>query len=303
MPTQYHYSHNSSRRSYTDGMSPSNAIRLGPTQTMAMHGSKPRLFSLGSPPNEETLHERHDQDMSAQTLAEFCGNMPPQCDLTKLYPRNHDTALAATLSQLDNFLASRNICRSYLLRLCSVSKCGCIHDAVFRDGFMAPLFGDVWRDLGIASRGSPSDNCSPRNDPGKSIQINYGPELFTDGIDENRFGSGVISFEPSSVLDVATGLYVPSSMSAARAYARGTTEMEFEKSELQVESCSDDLPHPQLLAAHSRYPRPHRRRGRRLCMVRDRMSLWGKSAWKKSVMTKQTKQTKKKNESEVALAR
>jgi hypothetical protein len=298
VPSQHQYSHNSPSSNYPGGACRSDAIRSGPTRTMALHGSRPRSFSLGSPLYDKSLHERHNRDANAQSYAEFCNNMPPQFDTTKIHPRNHDTALAATLTQLDNFLASRNICRNYMLRLCSAPKCGCVHDAIFRDSFIAPLFGDAWGDLRIASRGGPSDRCFPRNDTGRGIQTNHGPEFLTHGMDEDQFGPDVISFEPSRALNVAAGLYVPSSIPATRAYAGASTEMEFEKSELQTENYSEDKRHLHSLAEYSLPPRPYRRRGRRLGIVRDRVSLWGKTAWKKSAVPKQTRRT---NEKEVAL--
>jgi hypothetical protein len=118
-------------------------------------------------------------------------------------------------------------------------------------------------------------------------------------MNEDQFGPDVISFEPSSAFDVAAGLYVPSSIPAAGAYTGASTEMELEKSELQTEIYSEDKRHPHSLAEYSLPPRPHRRRGRRLGMVRDRVSLWGKSAWKKPAVTKQTTRTNEKEISPV----
>ena len=155
---------------------------------------------------------------------------------------------------------------------------------------MVLLFGDAWRDS--------SNRYFPKDDASQGFQIDQSPGPFEDTINEDQCKSDIIAFEPPSTLNVAAGLYMPPSQSETRAYLGVSTEMDLEKSEGQADTGSEDVRHLHSVTESGLAFQPHRRRRQRLHAVRDRVSVWGKSAWRRSVTTKQRKT---RNESEVGL--
>ena len=290
MPSQHRYFHTHSNRYPTGEASQLAALRSRPIRGMAPQSCRPRSISLGSPPQDMTLHETYYHDANTQRNVDFCKGLPRQCDLTNIHPRNHDVALAATLNQLDHFLGSRNFCRHFMLRLCSAEKCVYVHDALFRDTFMVLLFGDAWRDF--------SSRYFPKDAAGRGFQIDQSPGHLEDTINADQHKSDVISFEPPSALNVAAGLYMPPSPPETHGYVGVSSEMELEKSEGQGGTGSEDARHLHSVVESSQPLRRQRRRRQRLYAVRHRVSVWGKSAWRRSVTTKRKKTL---NESEVAL--
>jgi hypothetical protein len=258
--------------------------------------ARPHAPALGSPVQDKSNDDSHYLDTSTQSYDPFDNAIPEQFDITQTHPRNHNAALTAALNQLDNFIAARNICRCFMLSICTSETCTYVHDAIFRDTFMGTLFGNAWREFWSLPQQISVTRYPPKGDTDRVIQADQAIETHQDTITGDKYNSDLISFEPPSNLNVAARLYIPPWPPTARVHAGVSTEMDLEKSEVQVASGSEDVLHPYPVADSSSPLRP--RRGQRLYGVRDRISLWSKSAWRKSLTTKQRKSH---NESEVAL--
>lgn len=268
---------------------------------MDLQGCRPRSISLGSSQinkvhNNYTYYPRQN----ALDRAGASDGVLQPCDITKIHPRNHDAALSATLKQLDNFIISRNICRHFMLRICTAHDCCYIHDGIFRDCFMLPLFGGAWRDFWKVLEQPSLKSGRINNDLDRDGQNDQESNLVESALSEAQFKKDVLSFEPLNALDVAAGLRLQPVTIATTAHAGTSTEVEAEKSDAQTETNFDEQQEVYTVTESimpSRAPRRHRKR---LHAVRDRMSLWGKGAWRKSGKTKQRKD---QNDSEVPITR
>ena len=294
MPPQHHYFGSLSHRHTMSRMNKRSSQYPGP---LSIASGRPRSVSLGSPIHVKgILDSHHCCDIGVQDDATFDNFLQQPYDLSKMHPRNHNYALVAALKQLDHLMTSRNICRRFMLRTCAEQKCAYLHDAIFRDEFMVPLFGDAYT-LSRLPQQDLCSQCPKREFMARDAQINPASKHLEDDITEDRYKSDIISFEPPSTLNVAAGLYTLPSPSVHLSTGVNT-EMDAEKSEMQAEADSEEVRQRHSVAGISSTLRPHQRRRHKLRAVRDRMGLWGKSAWRRSMIMKQEKS---QNESGVGL--
>ena len=286
MPPQHHYLDSLSHRhttSRTNKLSTHYSGSLG----MALQSCRPRSVSLHSPLPDKGLLDSHGRYLCEQNDAAFDNVIQQPYDLSKIHPQNHDTVLAAILKQLDHLMASRNICRHFMLRTCAAQQCASVHNAAFRDAFMEPLFGDAYRLSRLPQQDS-NRSYTAREDVATGAQADKAPKPPGYISTEDRYQSDIISFETPSTLNIAAGLYIPPSPSTHLSTG-ASTEMRAEKSDMQPETNSEEVRLRHSVTEFSSTLHSHRGRRQRLLAVRDRLSFWGKSAWRRSTMMTQEK--------------
>lgn len=285
---------------YSKGLSNGNTTYIGdpllnaplssPIHGMAFEGSWPWSFSLGSPFQDCGLYDRQHNRVNTQRHAAVNEIIPERGNFSKIGLRNTHATNADALDQIAHFMASRNICRHFMLGICTKQKCAGLHDAAFRDKVMETLFGDAWANLRHWFQQDTSSRYSLNDEIFRNAQSNGGSTI------GDKYKSEFISLENPTTLNLAAGLYVPPSLPATQANIN--TEMEYEKSEIQAPVGSEEAQRQDSVAESDSPLRPHGRREHRLQRVRTRMKVWRTSTWRK---TATTRQRTKRGEDNVAL--
>jgi hypothetical protein len=264
---------------------------------MAPQGCSPRYIPHGFPLQNDLLYGNRPHGVDIQGYPTYANVIPQQYGLPSsqfLHATNADP-----LDQIVHSMASNKACRYFMLGVCTEQYCGCTHDATFRDTLMGTLFGDAWEELHrYVQQSTPSRNLSK-----EPAVINVKNEQEANPVSAPVIGEAC-EFRASlpklpSTLNPAAGIYKPCSMSVTHDQAESSVLMEEEKSEIQACADSENMRAQDSVTESTSPARQHGRHRQKLHAVRERVSVWGKAAWRKTAKTR--RKTNSQSDSKAAL--
>jgi len=273
--------------------------RMNPPYADVVNGTAPRYIPHGFPVQNNFLYGNRPHGVDVQGYPTYAGVIPQQYSL----PQNGSQFLYATnadpLDQIVHFMASNKACRYFMLGICTEQYCGCTHDATFRDTLMGTLFGDAWEEL---------HRYVQQNTPTRNLSKDHADISVKKDQEANPVSAPVIGEECEvraslpklpSTLNPAAGIYMPSSMSVTHDQTESSVLMEEEKLEIQACADSENIPAQDSVIEPTSPARQHGRHRQKLHAVRDRVSVWGKAAWRKTAKTR--RKTNSQSDSKAAL--
>jgi hypothetical protein len=258
-----------------------NTYKSSSVYTTAGQVCRLGTFTHVPPFQDTTLSSIQPKVVEKQSFATFDNAIAQSDRLSKHSLRNLPAMNAAALDQLNRSMASRNICRHFMLRNCTAQNCHCAHDVIFRDMFMKTLFDDAWERVCALTQQDSIHRDLPTCGIARGVEIEGTLTPIGTSIVENQYKSDIILLGPPRTVSTDAGLYIPPLLPASHARDDINTEMDDEKSELQPGVVSVEVRRLDSSAESSSPLRSHGRHRESLHGLRHRVSAWGKNAWRR----------------------